>query len=159
MHVGSYLPLLVVDALGTSSGWPVVGNGDVTCFNQIDVLNEDLIVPLDFLGWFPIHSSGNILPTVWGILVVQSQSPLELLVLFCCPWWAWVAICIERARCHCAGFYSLLFGRGEKTEFCLMGSLNMSEAGLFDALAWGNMFLMKDTYRRKWGGMREGGEA
>lgn len=74
----STLPLIVPRVL-------VIGQWDLTSFYIYQVLYKDLVVPPYFLCRFPTNSLGHILPALWGVLVIQSQSPLELLVLLWCP--------------------------------------------------------------------------
>lgn len=69
----------------TSSSIFVVGVGNMAVLNMLDVLHKEFIMPLHFLGSFAVNSLGHVVPTVGGVLVVHSKSPLERLVLLSGP--------------------------------------------------------------------------
>lgn len=82
----SALPLLIVKSSAVAPcGGLVIGQRDLTRFYIYQVLYKDLVVPSYFLGRFPTHGFGHILPAVWSVLVIQSQSLLELLILLWRP--------------------------------------------------------------------------
>lgn len=62
----TYIPVLVVDIGGL-----VVGNGNTARLDSPEILQEEFVVPLDFVGGFPANSFGHILPPVRGVLIVQ----------------------------------------------------------------------------------------
>lgn len=57
--------------------------------NLLQIFHQHLIMPFHFLHRLPSDGPRQLLPPIWGVLVIDGQSILKLLVLLCCPNWAW----------------------------------------------------------------------
>lgn len=63
-----------------------IGERHVALLDAPDVLDEQLVVALHFVGGLASDGAGDVVPAVGRVLVVLRQRVLEHLVLLCAPW-------------------------------------------------------------------------
>ena len=85
------IPLfLIIDVgIGCSGGRSsrgIIREWYVARFNVFDIFDEKVEMGLDLVGGLaPADGLGNIEPTIWGVLVKDSQGPLKGFVLLGSP--------------------------------------------------------------------------
>jgi len=73
-----FLPVLMMRGV-------VNGDWNTTRLYMLKVFDKDFIVLLHFLNRFITNYSGYVLPSIWGVFIVQGKCAFELLVLHACP--------------------------------------------------------------------------